>query len=258
VFHDRELTHYNEAMEKSLADKLFFLDHFTAGTYVDFGCANGALFKGIAARQSNAGWQGYGIDNNDFQLRAAAAKFPDAIYALDFAHVADHIRSRPGKKAAIFSSVLHEAPDLVNHAGEWADYVVIRDMGIVGEFASTTAARQLQGALARHEGWRTFLAHKRGVDAPGHPATMGLVTEFLLKAPYLDDPNSERFKREIAERYPLSRVEDLIYGPSDDGFVISHFEHYSLPYIRDRIRREFGFDFPYPTHFKLILQRVQK
>lgn len=253
--HD-ELNHYNEAMEKSLEDKLFFLDHITDATvFVDFGCANGTVLEAIHQRNRNAIL--FGIDNNPMQLKIAAGRCPSAVYAADFDMLGLMVTELRGNKVAIFSSVMHEAPELLEQAIAWADYIVIRDMGITSSLAESDQPQEIAGPLSRLKAFEQFVSMK--VDTSEHDfdeATMGAAAEFLLKSPYLGDPTSLRFQREFYERYPLQDVERLLEMSIDGLHCITHFEHYSLPYIRDRIFREFGFEFPYPTHFKLILKKV--
>lgn len=252
-----ELALYNEAMSQSLADKLFFLDLIEdAAVFVDFGCANGAMLREIAKRLPNAIL--FGIDNNPMQISLALASGSSATYADDFELVRTAVTEGRGKKVAIFSSVLHEDPDLIEAAVGWADYIVIRDMGITTSLHRTESPYSVAGPLSRSKAFEEFVSLKMDHGEHGFDeGSLGGAAEFLLKVPYLWDLGSQQHKREFSEAYPLVGVEEFLEDVVDDtSLAVIHFEHYSLPYIRRRIRREFGFDFPYPTHFKLILQKV--
>lgn len=246
-----ELDAYNQAMEKSLEDKLFFLEH-TAGatTFVDFGCANGAILKAIHERRGPSKIL-IGIDHNPMQRAIAEQKVPSGVFVSDFELVKDRVAADDlGPKVAIFSSVIHEAPELLPVAVESGvfDYIVVRDMGITPDFARARAPRawvdRVMAGAPRSA--REFF------DAGRRLHSMGDLTEFLLKSPYLGNSKAQT-ERELSENYPM--VGELRGGHDADWSPVL-LTHYSAPWVVDRIRHDFGFEFPFPTHFKLILKKV--
>lgn len=244
-----DLHAYNASMEKSLEDKLFFLDH-TAGamTFVDFGCANGAVLKAISEKRQAKTL--IGIDINPMQLAIASQKVPNGVFAESFELVRERVEAAPGPKVAIFSSVIHEAPELLSEAVEanLFDYIVVRDMAITPAFAQARATTEwVDAVLARAPGTVRYF-----YDAGKRLNTMGELTEFLLKSPYIGHSTSQT-ERELSEPYPM--VGEL-RGGHDREWAPVLLTHYSAPWVVDRIRQDFGFEFPFPTHFKLILKKV--
>lgn len=252
-----DLHAYNASMEKSLEDKLFFLDH-TAGamTFVDFGCANGAVLKAISEKRQAKTL--IGIDINPLQLAIASQKVPNGVFVESFELVRERIEAAPGPKVAIFSSVLHEEPRLfTEEVANRFDYIVIRDMGITGGFARARvpvamANKVIVGATTKVQ--RAWTAATASMGKTPYAQNMGAFTEFLLKYPYLGNTEAQT-QRELAENYPMPSLEDLIDN-ADPTWATIIFEHYSAPWVVDRIRQDFGFEFPFPTHFKMILKKV--
>lgn len=247
-----DLATYNASMERSLEDKLFFLEH-TAGamTFVDFGCANGAVLKAVSERRKNKTL--VGIDINQFQLNLAGTKVPGGVFAQDFEMVRELVEKSPGPRVAIFSSVLHESDRIVAAPllSGLFDYIVIRDMGVTTQMARTPTPTAWLGAISKSPSLEDF--EEAGKDW----GTVADLAEFLLKEPYLGRSTIQT-ERELAENYPIRDVESLMeIGPTaETPYATVLFEHYSAPWIVDRVRQDFGFEFPYPTHFKMILKKV--
>src|SRR5690606_6062137 len=75
------------------------------------------------------------------------------------------------------------------------------------------------------------------------------LVHFLLKYRY-----QTNWKREVRENYlPLS-YEDLISKIPPGWNPIFH-EHFTLPFIRQQVQRDFNIDLQDRTHVKLILKR---
>lgn len=196
---------YNEELSKSLPCKLFFLDHIQTRLYVDFGCGDGAILKAIRERQEDAIL--FGVENDPVQFALSAQH---ALVFPTFTHfeLGDY---EWATKTAIFSSVLHESPQLLWTAVDHQfDYIVVRDMAILPQY------RDRESEL-----------------------------EALMKEPYRGTPSWER---EDGERYfRLCALGGLAHPP--EGYSVFHYEHFSLPIIRDRLGEDI------PTHVKVIYKR---
>lgn len=247
-----ELRAYNASMERSLEDKLFFLGH-TAGamTFVDFGCANGAVLKAVSERRERKVL--VGVDNHPIQLDIARQKVPGAYLVPSFDHALPYIREAKGPRVAIFSSVLHETPDLIRLPAESGlfDFLVIRDMGVPSWMERAWTPKEWLEATRKAPAREEWLQAGRSVDR------LDDFAEFLLKAPYLGNTPGQTV-RELEERYPHRNIESFLdIGPDAEyPYAITHFEHYVAPWVQDRVRHDYGFEFPYPTHFKAILRKV--
>lgn len=184
-------TLYNEELSKSLPCKLFFLDLIKTRLYVDFGCGDGSILKSIREQQEDAIL--FGVENDPVQFSLAAQH---ALVFPTFTHfeLGDY---EWATKTAIFSSVLHESPGLLETAVAYEfDYIVIRDMALLPQYR--TRERELEAAL---------------------------------KEPYRGTPSWEREKEE--QYFRLSALAYITRPP--EGYEVFHFEHFSIPVIRERL-----------------------
>lgn len=247
---------YNERMELSMLDKLFFLDKIVADLIVDFGCANGALLRAIQLFNGNTPLIGYDNDPTMVQYGGlTAGSFP---ITNEWELVKKSVVAK-NCPTIVLSSVLHE----VCHYGSKADidafwtqvfetgfeYIVIRDMvpgrsidrpshindvkRVYGKFLGSKALNEFEAI------WGSIENNKQ-------------LVHFLLKYKYLE-PN---WIREVRENYmPLNR-EALLAKIPENYDVIFH-EHYVLPYIFQSVKDDVGIDIKDPTHMKLILRKRQ-
>lgn len=255
-----ELEHYNRSMAAATEDKLWFLDHIPDRCLiVDFGCANGHLCQAAQAFSGDHMW--FGVENHPLQFELASQRTDMVEVATTYEELRGSVRSSDRTRVALFSSVLHEAPDILpsDYADDF-DFICIRDMGVADGGSYEPVAQHVAERVKAHPHWDAFYAAKdRQYEERGWQLTLDyqLVTEFLLKYRYLDDPTSDRFKREVGEAYPIRGAEGFLANETP-GFATTRFEAYSLPYLRERWGRDFGFDWPYTTHFKVILEKNPK
>lgn len=208
----RDHATYNAEMAKSLPDKLFFLDKVEASIWVDFGCGDGSLLRAIRERYPvSILW---GIEADPLQASRAQGKGNWVVPTFrDYLQ----LHQLTGKSAAIFSSVLHESPELIQEAIDFGfDYIVIRDMALLGE-------------------WRD---KERDLSA-------------AFKLPYWGTPSWER---EVSEDYFQLSASRLLFA--ERGYKTIYFEHYAVPAIQDRIENDLGVRPEVPTHVKAIWKRV--
>lgn len=202
---------YNAEMAKSLPEKLFFLDKVKADVWVDFGCGDGSVLKALP------GWMKIGVETDPAQRSACYNK---GLYAVteQFHPAWTHAVTEGRTSAAIFSSVLHEAPELLNQVfGFGFDYIVIRDMALLND-------------------WRHL---ERDLNA-------------AFKLPYWGTPSWER---EVGEDYFGISAELVLQAMP--GYRTIYFEHSAVPAIQDRIERDIGVRPEAPTHVKAIWKKVK-
>lgn len=261
---DRE--EYNALMEKSLMDKLFFVDKIDPDVVLDFGCATGSLLEHIALWIPDGGFVGYDID--DEMIDGAESKFLDRTdnkftFCRNWDQVLKHIElaHKHGKKiAVVLSSIIHEVyhysePTEVDQFwrrifGSGFDYIVIRDM--MPSHSIDRPSDMNDVARVYHK----FLHTPQLQDFTnvwGSVENNRQLTHFLLKYQY----QSPNWEREVKENYlPLFR-EDLLAMIPREYRVIYH-EHYVLPYIRRKVRTDLGIELKDPTHLKLILETTHE
>lgn len=255
---------YNDRMEKSMIDKLFFLDKIPEKfTLVDFGCADSALIKTIEKNFKTDGFfVGYDTDEKMIAI-AKEGNIPDtkSDYTNDWKEVIWKFINNLEKSRnniLLLSSVIHEvysysAVSEIQTFWEKVydsrfDYIVIRDMipsrhvdrpSDINDVAKIYAKFGNRKELNDFENiWGSIENNKN-------------MMHFLLKYRYVE-PN---WNREVKENYiPIYRESLLAQIPVERYDVIYH-EHYVLPYVKEIVRNDFGIEMKDPTHLKLILRR---
>jgi len=241
---------YNERMELSMMDKLFFLDKIDPDLIVDFGCANGALLKAIRPLKPKINLIGYDIDPT---MAGTTCEFP--IHSdWSLVETAEYGAMHP---ALVLSSVIHE----VCHYGSKVDidtfwnqvfgtgfeFIVIRDMVPGRAIDRAACVNDVKKVYHKFLGTKALDDFER---VWGSIENNKQLIHFLLKYRYLE-PNWER---EVRENYmPVTREALLAKIPMEYD-IIFH-EHYVLPYLLQTVRDDVGIEIKDPTHLKLILRR---
>lgn len=251
---------YTVEMAKSLIDKVFFLDKVDAGLFVDFGCADGAMLAFID--RVFPGVSLVGFDSDEAMVERARRTNPGKgiVYTSSWDEVDEQVRRHRTagvKSCLVLSSVIHEAHSYLSQAGleamwnrVWGgdkasfDYVAIRDMMV--SRATTRPADPIQVARIRQvfdpERLDEWEAQWGSIDENWS------MVHFLLT--YLYEKN---WSREVRENYlPVSYEAFLSSIPS--RFFPVFKEHFTLPFLRRRVREDFGIDLADRTHLKLVLE----
>lgn len=248
---------YNREMRKSLIDKVFFLDKVDdASVFVDYGCADGAVLKFASSIIPDAVYFGYDLSREMIEIARKGSEstlgFTDNIDLLK-----DWIRDqkKSGNKVCIsLMSLIHEVyaygPENVKKFWEIVfdrdlfDYIAIRDMCV-----SKTTSRPSDCISVS----KIRMAYDKNMLAQWE-ATWGSLndnwslTHFLLTYRYIDS-----WDRELHENYLPLCLEDLM-ALIPVGWEPTYIEHYTLPFIRQRVREDFDMDLQDRTHIKLILK----
>jgi len=252
-----DLTTYVSHMEKSMVDKLFFTGIIDPGLIVDFGCADGALIRAYEQLFPDVSLLGY--DNSDYMLNLARHKKPlysRAGFTNDWNEVKGCMNEYTHlKPTLLLSSVLHEVFHYLGGKGfyeVWSDiwksgfeYIVIRDM--IGNLDMNRKADPLDIFKVRQKANPIHL-----ID---HEACWGQIDDqrsllhFLLTYPFV-----ENWKTEVAENY-LSLDREVLYATVPSGYSPVYIEEYTLPFVRQRVLKDFDVTIQNETHIKMILQR---
>ena len=149
----RDYNAYLKGMEKSMAEKLFFLPYLEKVEnevvyLIDFGCASGEMLSRIPDMPD---MQKIGIDHDSNMLQIARTKTNGTFYSSLDEFVE---KENPCEKtcAIVFSSVLHEVgneyEEIKEFVKKYCSYVFIRDMFIsVGEAGGYFSAGWLAVSL---------------------------------------------------------------------------------------------------------------
>ncbi|MGV9141488.1 MAG: class I SAM-dependent methyltransferase [Promethearchaeota archaeon] len=251
----KNYTIYNEKMKKSLLDKIFFMDKIEATLIVDYGCADGTLIHFLSSLFPETYYIGYDIDEN--MLKKALEKFSeeDNVFFTSNWEEVENAAMNDKNTAVILSSVIHEVytygtQNEVNDLWEnifarWFQYVIIRDMIPGFSIDKESNINDVKNVLRKGKAWqiRDFEQIWGSIEQNKN------LIHFLLKYDYIDN-----WEREVRENYfPILREEMLKKIP--DEYDIEFSEHFILPFLRNKIRKDFGIELKDNTHLKLILRR---
>jgi len=272
----KNLDAYNASMSKALVDKLFMMDKVQADVFVDFGCADGTLLNVLNNLFPDKQYIGY--DHNAEMIRAAAYKFgvkkeegDEKVISfrakknvlltsdhLELWMVFQGLKKQGLKVCLILSSVIHEVysygPETVKGFWDriWAlapEFIAIRDMCV-----SQTASRPSDDII---------VARIRQTFGKTHPdeltaweAQWGTLeenwslTNFFLHYRYVENSDLE-----WKENYlPLNKEALLKLVPKE--YFPHYINHYTLPFLRDEVWKDFGVQLQERTHLQLILRKT--
>lgn len=103
------ISNYNDyvsGMEKSIEDKLFFLNKLDFDVIVDYGCSNGKLLKIIKDKQPDISVIGYDLDSS---MLDQASNNVDGLFTNKWGEVIRHIRQSGFESPLLnLGSVIHE------------------------------------------------------------------------------------------------------------------------------------------------------
>lgn len=246
---------YNDRMHKSLKEKLFFMDYTKdTSTYVDFGCADGALLSAMQAIDPNKVYVGY--DNSPEQLKVLESLHPFMIAHSDWDAISSFVKRKDA--TLILSSVIHEVYSYTDgfHDIEtfWNrvynsnfKYIAIRDMAINTKNANQIIEMTTVEKIRNHVQYADLVAD---FEAKWGTITNGRnFLHFLLKFPYRDN-----WLRENSENY-LPTTADSLTDSVPHNYRIVYSEHAQFPYMRWKVKETFGIDMKFPSHIKLLIER---
>lgn len=251
----RNYSVYTDEMRKSMVDKIDFLDEIKdVDTIVDYGCADGVLLDLVSEKRPTLKY--IGIDNNAEMIRLAKQKLPFVDFVEASVPTTKAIQTR-GKKMLVISSVFHEVYsycDAETIENVWItigkenyQYVAIRDMICPEEQIEIAQSdieriRNKQDVSERlqefEEEWGSISNHVNFLH-------------FLLKYRYIYN-----WKREVKENYLGFKKSVLEQKMADMGYRPVYKKIFTLPFIHDRIKEDFGIDLNIPTHIKVIYEKI--
>lgn len=258
VHHIADAPQYHANLRKALRDKLWFVGLIPTSrpvTYIDFGCADGALLGAIQRDNPNAEIVGYDIRQD--AIEQAISRLPGGYWTpnIEMLGVKAQEAKRQGRRTVlILSSVVHE---VLSQGTMWwqfwqtvrslsCDYIAIRDMAVEAETSKLPPSYREAEALCCAAEYQQWMLKGDGMENRKD------MLHGLLKYRY-----TEGWEREFNENYfPLSAEEYLNLCSVGSGYQLRHFEHYSYAHHRERWFTDFGITVNDPTHIKLLLKRI--
>lgn len=253
---------YTNGMRKSMADKLWFLNKIKgAEAIVDYGCADGSLI-GCMADATHCSFDFAGLDIDNEMLDRARGRYPFAQFVRP--EQVGSLEVNVERACLNCSSVIHEvysynsAKDISRFWNFVFDtgfqYITIRDMAVsradLAKMApgfSSIVDRICSDEEVRKRFEEFLLPSRRVRGAVG----IKEVVHFLLKYRYVDN-----WERELQENYLPLYKEDIVALIPKDKYRIRYMEHYTLPFLKEKILEDFGIEFNVKTHYKILLEKI--
>lgn len=241
---------YLKRMQNGMDDKLWWVDKVDSKIIVDYGCADGTLLKHI--RELHPDYTLVGVDVLPEMLERAYKNVPDAHFI-----TAQEFLNAPvfnTNATLILSSVIHEiysyCPDAENIMRRLLsmgfDHIAIRDMFISENTEKETIPYELYKKLCEHTDANMIYDFSKYY---GYPVTQQKFVHYLLKYRYVDN-----WEREVRENYLPINIEDFQKLVSE-YYNIEYLEHYTLPFIKEQIKKDFEIVLDIPTHAKILLSK---
>lgn len=247
----RNFDSYNDEMRKSMEDKLFFLDKIDVESLVDYGCADGTLLDFVHNRDTSI--KLHGIDMSSEMVRRAQEKIPTATFNISTVPYINDTFDY-SNAALNLSSVIHEIYSYstyeqieefwyrVKNSGY--KYIIIRDMMCDLQLEHTDSIDE--AAVRCKEKYKDKLDDFENIW--GSINIRKNLIHFLMKYRYT--PN---WSREVRENYIPVYYDSVIKGLADK-YEVMYENRFTLPFLHDKVMKDFGIDIKDATHIKLILK----
>lgn len=241
---------YNAGMRKSMLDKIWWMDKIddSVDTVLDYGCADGALLSMVYGMNPKLILCGY--DFNRDMISLAYDNVPDGHF-YDSYGIA-HTLVKENEVVLVASSVFHEIENYsYDVASEYErifnngyKYIAIRDMFVSEK--SYGLSDKLTVAKVRqqfdYDKIKEFEYHIGSLDYNEN------LLQFFLTYRY--DAN---WDREVRENYFPHTIEKFLHK-IPEHYEVVYFEHYTLPFVREQVWKDFGVQVVDPTHGKILLR----
>lgn len=255
--------HYVDEMDKSLVDKLWFMndaDIANADIIVDYGCADGSLLRAIHKLNPDAILYGYDID--PIMIESAMNINNDAQYSTSL----PDLRNETDKViVVIMSSLLHELYHYTSDSERLRamhdlrkyvhpSYIVVRDMVNPKNFDINTkdSSRLISAINASKVEDHTQVMYQ--LFGRSYVANIEEAGMFIFKYRFFRSGNwsRERYENYFSYDLQVDFVDDLL---ARAGFtsIYNVLEYKTLDFINRTTEYVFSAPYPAPTHVYAIL-----
>lgn len=248
-----DLKAYLTRMDAALLDKCWWIDKISSNidTVIDFGCAAGHLKDMIEHLAPNT-YKYIGVDSSE-EMRRECAQRNITVYSFIDEAMA---QCNPKTTILVMNSVIHE---ILSYSDTYMSlfhtlaaydchYVAIRDMFAGEPHFSDEQFNNMLYAIhnsiykAQLEQFYKCAQHRYHV-----PSQDLILKEFLLKYWY-----TENWDRECQEQYLWDW--DRLIKYAFTHYRVKSVEQFYIPYVRDKIYKDFHFEYNENTHVKLLLE----
>jgi hypothetical protein len=241
---------YNAGMRKSMLDKIWWMDKIddSVNNVLDYGCADGTLLLMTHEINPSLGLLGY--DCNNAMIDLACVNVPTAAFASNYGAICKI--AEKDKTILIASSVFHEIENYSHNVeteyerifNNGYKYIAIRDMFVSEK--SYGISDQLAVAKVRQQ--FSYDKIQEFESCIGSLDYYENLLQFFLTYRY-----NENWDREVRENYFPHTIEQFL-NKIPGYYEIVYFEHYTLPFVRDQVWKDFGVQLTEPTHAKILLK----
>ncbi len=241
---------YNAGMRKSMLDKIWWIDKIddSISAVVDYGCADGALLSMVHEINPNMTLLGYDFNNDMIEL--AKHNLQSGYFSDDYNQMIalSAVKSTVLNAGSVFHEIENYAVDVDEEYRRIFNigykYIAIRDMFVSEK--SYGISDQLTVARVRqqfpYEKIQEFETYIGSLDNNEN------LLQFFLTYRY-----KENWDREVRENYFPHTIEEFL-GKIPEQYEVVYFEHYTLPFIREQVWKDFGVQLTDSTHGKILLR----
>lgn len=251
---------YNDGMHKSMLDKLFFIDKIENIEYIlDYGCADGELLRNINKIYPQIAFTlGYDINEKMLDLARQKDKNEKSFFYSDLNELLNNKFFKPENTCLNLSSIIHEiysycANEEIIDFWDFVfnnkfKYIAIRDMCISESCNRNTEINDYKKLLTNANSQQLKEYESQWSSCSNNKNMI----HFLLKYRYLTNWN-----REVKENYLPIIYEDLLKIIPDE-YEIIYMNHYTLPFFKSVVKKDFDIDIKDNTHIQLLLKRKEE
>ena len=248
---------YISEMEKSMADKLFFLDKVDFDVIVDFGCANGSFLSKIKMALPNVKIIGYDLDE-EMLNKSKGLLGEDALLTANWEEVMTEVAKYKSPLLNL-SSVIHEVYSY-SHSSVIKKFWESQVFG--GLFKWITIRDMIPSVQLQKNEISKFEEDVKKVKELSDPKYLssfeskwGTIDDdyrtfvhYLLKYRYTDN-----WEREVNENYLPVSLETLKKKiPSSYKIVFE--SDFIVPFIQEQLKKDFGIQITHSTHTKMVIK----
>ena len=257
---DKVISNYDDyvkGMEKSMDDKLFFINNLDFDVIVDFGCANGVFLSKLQRIKPNVKIIGYDLDDSMLK-KASIILGDDALLTSSWEEVIKELSTYKSPLLNL-SSVIHEVYSYSHSSvikrfwekqvfGGNFKWITIRDMIPSVEIHKNELSKFIDDVKKVRE--LSDNNYLKSFEDKWGPIDNNYRTfvHFLLKYRYTDN-----WEREVNENYlPVSL--ETVKKKIPSSYSIVYEKDFILPFIQEQVGKDFGVEITHSTHTKLILK----
>ena len=248
---------YVEGMQKSIEDKLFFINNINFDVIVDFGCANGIFLSKIKQLRPNVKLIGYDLDDNMLD-KAHETLGSNVLLTSNWNDVVLEVAKYKNPLLNL-SSVIHEVYSYSHSSiikkfwekqvfGNNFKFITIRDIIPSVEIHKDEIIKYKEDIQKVRKTVDPFYLNSFEIRWGVIDDIYRTFVHFLLKYKYIDNWN-----REVNENYlPVSL--ETVKKKIPSSYSIVYEKDFIVPFIEDQIMKDFGIKITHSTHTKLILK----